>query len=80
MASASYQTVVAGRVREDEGISFYNDNKVATATGTWSSDKIGGKTQPTIDSETMHDEAMGKGTGRSPQKSAYNPNGNNIGS
>jgi hypothetical protein len=76
MASASYQTVVAGRVREDEGIGFFKNNKVALQTGTWQVNARGGKTQPTIDTQALFDEAVGKPTGRAPVVGAYNPPSN----
>jgi DNA/RNA endonuclease G (NUC1) len=79
MASNSYQTVVAGRVREDEGITFFKSNKVAVPSGAWAITSQGGKKQPTIDTPALQDEAVGKKDGRAPVKSAYNPTGNNVG-
>jgi len=73
--SKAYQTVTAGRVREDEAISFYGDNKVASPARVFASNVVGGKTQPTIDTDYLNDPGMGKGTSeRDPVKSAYNSN------
>jgi hypothetical protein len=73
--SKAYQTVVAGRVREDEAIAFFGDNKVAVAGRTFANPVIGGKKQPTVDTDYMHDTGMGKAVAqRDPLKDAYNPN------
>ena len=79
--STAYQTVTAGRVREDEAIGFYSKNRVATVAGSYAAAPVGGKTQPTIDEDFLGDENVGKNTNRdSGLKSAYNPNKNNVAS
>jgi len=46
--SKAYQTVEAGRVREDEAIGFFGNNKIATSVRVTSFNSVGGQTQPTI--------------------------------
>ena len=46
--SRAYQTVTAGRVREDEAITFFGKNKIATPARITSFNSIGGQTQPKI--------------------------------
>ena len=48
MYSRAYQTVTAGRVREDEAIGFYGQNKVALPARVTNFVSMGGQTQPTI--------------------------------
>lgn len=80
--SRSYQQVTAGRVREDED-SFNKNNYVATPARVFSANSVGGKKQPTVDVEHMHDEEMGKrrtvvGGKTKAQRSAYNPGSYNV--
>lgn len=73
--SKAYQTVVAGRTREDEAIGFFKKNRVATPAGSFEITAKGGKTQPTVDEDFLGDEDVGKNTNRDKGlKSAYNPN------
>ena len=55
--SKAYQTVEAGRVREDEAIAFYGDNKVSVGRVT-AFVSMGGQKQPTIVEEA--NEFVGK--------------------
>lgn len=56
--SKAYQTVYAGRVREDEAIAFYGENKVALPPRVTSFVSMGGQTQPTVVEEP--NEFVGK--------------------
>lgn len=76
--SKAYQTVTAGRVREDEAIGFFKDNEVATPARVTSFNNIGGKTQPTVDTDHLAHEGVGKTGTTSDNKSAYNPPGQNV--
>jgi hypothetical protein len=57
MYSKAYQTVVAGRVRENEAIAFYGQNKVSCGRVT-AFVSMGGQKQPTIVEEA--NEFVGK--------------------
>ena len=46
--SKAYQTVIAGRTREDEAIAFYGKNKIALPARVTNFVSMGGQTQPTI--------------------------------
>jgi len=46
--SRAYQTVIAGRVREDEAISFYGKNKIALPPRVTNFVSMGGQKQPTL--------------------------------
>ena len=48
MYSKAYQTVTAGRVREDEAIAFYGKNKIALPARVTNFVSMGGQQQPTI--------------------------------
>jgi len=76
--SKAYQTVVAGRVREDEAIAFYGDNKIATPVKTTNFQNQGGKKQPVIDTDHLAHEGVGKPGTVSDNKSAYNENSYNT--
>ena len=75
--SKSYQTVEAGRVREDESIPFFGKNKIATPARVTSFNSMGGNTQPKIVEEA--NEFVGKNvnlgsvTSTKRNKSAYRP-------
>ena len=56
--SKAYQTVTAGRVREDEAISFYGKNKIALPPRVTTFVSMGGQTQPTVVEEA--NEFVGK--------------------
>ena len=57
--SKAYQTKTDGRVREDEAIGFFGQNKVATPARVTSFNSVGGKTEPTI-VEDKANEFVGK--------------------
>jgi len=76
--SKSYQTVVAGRVREDE-TSFFGLNRVAVPGRSVTIVGMGGQKQPTITTAALDDEAVGKPDGRDPQLQVYLPNANQTG-
>lgn len=61
--SKVYQTVVAGRTREDD-LGFFKYNKVATPSGARYQAPVGGKSQPTIQQDFMGTEDVGKNTNR----------------
>jgi hypothetical protein len=46
--SKAYQTVRAGRTREDEAIAFFGKNKIATPARVTSFNSVGGQKQPTV--------------------------------
>ena len=81
--SKAYQTVIAGRVREDESITMFRDNEIATPARITSFKTVGGKMQPTIE-EDKANEFVGKAvnlggvTSTKRNKGAYNPPGNNL--
>lgn len=56
--SKAYQTVTAGRVREDEAIPFYGQNKIALPARVTNFVSMGGQKQPTIVEEA--NEFVGK--------------------
>jgi hypothetical protein len=65
MASNSYQTVIAGRVREDEGIGYFGQNKVTTPAGNFSVARTGGSVkEPKIVADFLNTENVGKNTNR----------------
>jgi hypothetical protein len=77
--SKAYQEVTAGRVREDEKIGFFKGNKVATPARVTSFNSVGGKTQPTIETNHLQHPGIGKAGTSSSEKGAYNPPNNNLG-
>lgn len=58
--STAYQDVTAGRVREDEAITFFGKNKVAASSRTFNLVGMGGKKQPTIEKNHLQHEGVGK--------------------
>ena len=72
--SKAYQEVVAGRVREDEQIAFYGDNKIATPVRTTNFQNQGGKQQPTLEKDHLQHEGVGKPGTSADNASAYSPN------
>lgn len=76
--STAYQTVVAGRTREDEAIGFFKDNKVATPARVTSFNNVGGKKQPTVETDHLQHEGVGKTGTVSDNISAYNPPAQNV--
>jgi hypothetical protein len=86
--STAYQTVTAGRVREDEGIGFLGSNLTAVGSagiGVFAPSPVGGKKVlganhgDTVGvKDYLQDTGVGKGTDqRDPQIDMYLPNGNN---
>ena len=71
--SKSYQTVEAGRVREDE-TSFYGLNKVATPARVTTFKNLGGKKQPTLEVDHLQHTGVGKTGTTSDNISANNEN------
>jgi len=61
--SKAYQTVVAGRVREDE-LGFFKYNKLAVPSGSRYQAPIGGQKQPTIQKDYLDIEFVGKNVNR----------------
>jgi hypothetical protein len=76
MYSKAYQTVEAGRTREDEAIAFYGQNKASVGRVT-AFVSMGGQKQPTVVEEA--NEFVGKNvdlggvTSTKRNKSAYRP-------
>jgi len=60
MYSKAYQTVTAGRVREDEAIAFFGDNKVATPARVTSFSPQGGSPTPHLEIDPLNHEGVGK--------------------
>lgn len=74
--SKAYQTVIAGRVREDEQIGFYGHNEVALPPRVTSfTNMISGK-EPTITKDFLASSDVGKPDGgtREPTLNTYIPN------
>lgn len=78
MYSKAYQEVIAGRVREDEQIGFFGDNEIALPPRVTSFRNIGGKKQPTVETDHLQHAGVGKPGTVSDNKSAYNPPGQNV--
>jgi len=60
--SKAYQTVIAGRVREDEGIAYFGTNEVTTPAGGFVMTRADGdadKEVPLI-AENLQNEEVGK--------------------
>jgi hypothetical protein len=76
MYSRAYQQVIAGRVREDEQIAFYGQNKVSVGRVT-NFVSMGGQTQPTVVEEANEfvgkSVDLGDATSTKRNKSAYRP-------
>ena len=58
--SKAYQTVIAGRVREDEGVPFFGLNQVAVPSGIRNSVNLDASEQPSITSLPLFDQNVGK--------------------
>lgn len=76
--SKAYQTVEAGRVRENESIGFFKDNKIATPARVTNFTSVGGKTQPTVETDHLQHTGVGKAGTVSDNKAAYTPPGNQV--
>ena len=72
--SKSYQTVTAGRVREDE-LGFFKNNQSASPARVYGSYTTGARKQPTVLADYQDDNFIGKPSAvRKPVLSAYLPN------
>lgn len=72
--SKAYQTVTAGRVREDE-LGFFKLNQSVSPARTYGSYPVGGKKEPTVFADYQNDNFIGKPSAvRKPVLSAYLPN------
>ena len=60
MGSLSYQTVIAGRVREDEGIGFFGGNFLAVPSGSVARANLDATEQPSLTILPLFDENVGK--------------------
>lgn len=76
--SKSYQTVEAGRVRENES-GWEKGNKVATPARVSSIVSMGGQSQPTNKKDFLEHPGIGKPGTVSNNIDAYNSPSNNIG-
>jgi len=56
----AYQTVIAGRVREDELLAFYGGNFSAFATGRFSAHRTGGHLKQPVITKNYSNEYVGK--------------------
>ena len=75
--SKAYQEVIAGRVREDEQIAFYGENKVSAGSRVTNFTSMGGQTQPTVVEDPNEfvgkNVDLGDATSTKRNKSAYRP-------
>jgi len=76
--SKAYQTVEAGRVREDEAIGFFGENKVALPARVTSFTPTGAKKQPTLEKNNLNHPGIGKAGTSSEEIGAYNENPYNV--
>ena len=76
--STAYQTVTAGRVREDEAIGFFKDNKIATPARVTNFETAGSAKQPVIKTDYLNHEGRGKAGTVSDNKSANNTDTVNV--
>ena len=73
--SKAYQTVTAGRVREDEAIGFFGNNAVAGPARVTVTTNTSARKQPVVDVDHLAHEGVGKTGTVSDNKSAYNQPG-----
>jgi len=59
--------------RETQEVAYFRNNSISTPAGIFTIVPVGGRSQPTIDTQALEDTQMGKATGRGGLKSAYNP-------
>lgn len=72
--SKAYQTVTAGRVREDE-LAFFKNNSSASPARVYGSYPTGAKKEPTVFKDYQDDNFIGKASSlRKPVLCAYLPN------
>lgn len=68
--SVAYQTVTAGRVREDEAIAFLGQNKVSCGRVT-NFKNLSAAKQPSISKDYLASESIGKTGTRVPSLDVY---------
>ena len=71
--SKAYQTVTAGRVREDEAIGFFGNNAVAGPARVSVITNLSATKQPTVTTDALQHTGVGKSGTTSDNLSAYNP-------
>ena len=76
--SKAYQTVTAGRVREDEAIAFFGDNEIATPARVTSFKTVGSSKQPVVVRDNLNHEGIGKTGTSSDNLGAYNADTINV--
>ena len=68
----AYQTVTAGRVREDEVVTFLGQNKLSVPSGVRTAINTGNSKEPTIAKGYLDDRGTGKAAAsRDPQLGVY---------
>lgn len=72
----AYQTVIAGRVREDEQIAFFGQNKVALPTRVTNFNALGGSKFEALTEDFLASDSVGKPGTRTPtlNNHVFNPN------
>ena len=78
MRSQAYREVIAGRVREDEQIPFFGQNRVATPARVTTFNSTGGKKQPTIQVNYLQHPGVGKPGTTSDVLDVYVDNAYNV--
>jgi len=76
--STAYQTVTAGRVREDEAIGFFGDNKVATPARVTNFKTTASAKQPVLSTDHLNHVGRGKAGTTSDNIGAYKADTVNI--
>jgi len=71
--SKAYQTVTAGRVREDEAIGFFGNNSIVTPARVSTITNRSAIKQPVVSTDHLQHPGIGKTGTTSDNKSAYNP-------
>ena len=68
--SKRYQTVIAGRVRDDE-LRFVFKNKSALPPGLFTAKSVSASPQPVVKIDPLRSENIGKSGNRTDNKAAY---------
>ena len=68
----SYQTVIAGQVRENEGVPFFGKNKIATPAGVFAIVNLSADKQPKITRNALQSTGVGKAGTVSDNVGSYN--------
>jgi hypothetical protein len=71
--SKAYQTVWAGRVREDEAIGFYGHNEVALPPRVTVFVNLSAQKQPTVSKDFLNTDRVGKRDNTVPSLDTYLP-------